>query len=433
MNKFSSISVFGLGLLSVSAVYALEPVKVGSVTVTPSLVLSAGYIYNKNEAFGGATSSTGLPVDKTSSRMEAYAKPGLSLTGPETNLGSLYGGFSAVGALTRGGTDGNGLTRDDPSSVSFETAYVGWKSGEIFPSLQKDALNFSAGRQNFIMGDGFLIGDGHLDQGKDAALWLGGRTAFHETYLAQLDYQKFHADLFDILSHNDVDYLDYRDRLRLRGANFEWREEATTLGASFVKTQDADNEIRDNIKVYNLRFKSSPFKTLLDLNFAAGYVLEKKGSNDANAWYAQSSYSFSQLPWQPTLTYRRSEFSADYDALNFTYMGEWGTWFQGEIVGEYMVFQNNAKIDMLKLSAHPTGNLGVGIIGYKTQRYTPLAGGSGRRDFANEYNIYADWMATDKVIVQTLIGVAVPGDAARDVYGAKDTSHIFETAITWLF
>ncbi|WP_447791951.1 alginate export family protein [Pseudomonas farris] len=424
----------GVGALYAGSSFALDSFNIGDVLVEPSVTLGAAYLNHRNQAFGGRTSSIGLETDRNSSRFEGFVIPGLKLTGPQTAYGTLFGGVSAVGAMTRGGSDAGGFTHDDPESIGLETAYVGWKSGDLLSDLGKDAITLSAGRQNFMIGDGFLIGDGHFDQGKDAAAWLGPRTAFHQTLVAQLDTGKIHADLFDLTANADLDYADYKENLRMRGGNLEWRDTLGTLGATYYHTMDADNALRDGVDVYDVRAKGTPIAALPQVGMAGEYVWQKGGDEDksAHAWYAQLSYAFSHVLWKPTLTYRRSQFSDDYDPMTYGYGGEYGTWYQGEIVGEYMLFNSNVNIDLLKLAVQPREDVAVGLMGYRF-RLDKAPTGVDSRDFGKEVNLYVNWTATPSLTVGALYGVALPGDAAKQSFGANNTSHLFQTFATWSF
>ena len=70
------------------------------------------------------------------------------------------------------------LHRRRRQAVDLEHLYAGWRSGDLLAdSLGEDALDLSLGRQEFQVGDGFLIWDGNFDNAGDGAYWLGPRTA----------------------------------------------------------------------------------------------------------------------------------------------------------------------------------------------------------------------------------------------------------------
>jgi hypothetical protein len=144
------------------------------------------------------------------------------------------------------------------------------------------------------------------------------------------------------------------------------------------------------------------------------------------------------LPWTPSIAYRFAYFTGDpdpgddrrqdFDPLFYEGDRAWGTWTQGEIVGNYLLFNSNQVNHMLHLAAYPTETLGIGAIFFhfeleeKDYFGTPV----GERDFADEVDLYADWTITDNLAVGALYGVAFPGDAAEEAFGADDPFHLFE-------
>ena len=149
---------------------AAEPIRHGNWTIEPSLMVSIGYIQGKNQAFGGSSSVIGTRVDRSSRRFEGMALPGLKLTRETEGFGDFYGAGSVMGAFSHGDTDAVGLARGNPRRASAEELYAGWKSADLFPHLGQDALKLTVGKQAFYIGDGFLIGDGHLDQSRIVAM-----------------------------------------------------------------------------------------------------------------------------------------------------------------------------------------------------------------------------------------------------------------------
>jgi hypothetical protein len=118
--------------------------------------------------------------------------------------------------------------------------------------------------------------------------------------------------------------------------------------------------------------------------------------------------------------------------MTYGYGGEYGTWYQGEIVGEYMLFNSNVDIDLLKLAVQPRQDVAVGLMGYRF-RLEKAPEGVTSRDFANEVDLYVNWTITPALTVSALYGMALPGDAAKQIFGANDRSSLFQTLVTWSF
>jgi hypothetical protein len=180
--------------------------------------------------------------------------------------------------------------------------------------------------------------------------------------------------------------------------------------------------------IVSVRIKDLNFPGLADLKFSGEYTDQSgKGSGttyDADAFYAQAAYTASSLPWTPTLTYRYSEFSEFFDPLFYGASGGWGTFFMGEVAGEYFLFNNNQRTHMVKLSAAPREDLEIGAIYYnhalKEDNYFGTAVTS--RHFADEFNVYADWTVNEQLFIGALVGSSYPGAAMKQGIGDDTVS-----------
>ena len=107
---------------------------------------------------------------------------------------------------------------------------------------------------------------------------------------------------------------------------------------------------RDGLDVYNLRAFTAPFPSLKGLSFEAEYALEDNGDAlDSTAWNVLAAYQFdidAGSRSSPTAmrsskaTIRRPPKNEAFDGL-LTGFYDWGTWWQGEIAGEYFVSNSN--------------------------------------------------------------------------------------------
>ena len=142
-------------------------------------VALAGYTFEDgdlkgevNLTVGGATLST-RGVNFGSGRVDArngknggtkidwqefYVKPGVKLEYALQPDFSLLAGGSLVAASTFGDGDAGGNTRSSDGKVAAEELYGGFRAGE---------WKFTAGRQNYMVGTGFIVMDGNLDQLKE--------------------------------------------------------------------------------------------------------------------------------------------------------------------------------------------------------------------------------------------------------------------------
>lgn len=390
--------------------------------------------------FGASRSIDGAaPTHEDPAWWESVIQPVLTADYAMGEAGSVFGGVQGHYALTRGSGYGDaaGATPGHPEQGRLDRAYLGWRSGAVFAdSLGQDALTLSLGRQKFIFGDGFLIGDGYTDIGKYAAYYIGPSEGFENTVVASLDSHGWHADVF----HLEADQYvagGADTRTRLNGSNLEVTlGKRAKFGVAYLDLYDSDTPSRDGMNVYNLRAKGIPLASVPDLALGAQWVHEEndEAGVDADGWYLQGTYTFGDAPWRPQLAYRRAEFDADYDTLFYDFAGGWGNWFMGEIVGEYMLFNSNLDIDMLRFSLQPSDALEVGAIGYHFRYHDRRAAGADSGHFANELNLYGDWTLTSRLSLSAIYGVAFPGDGADERFaGNDDTAQLVELYATYRF
>ena len=185
------------------------------------------------------------------------------------------------------------------------------------------------------------------------------------------------------------------------------------------------------------------------LSLSGEFTKEFGGKNgndfDGTAFYAQADYGIPGLPWSPTITYRYAYFSGDgnvadsnidgFDPLYYGFSGGWGTWFQGELVGEYLLFNSNQRNHMVKLALAPMDSLNVGAIYYhfdldKNNYFgTPVSD----RNFADEINLFADWTISDHVYVSGVASVAFPGSGASQAFGDNENMYGLEAYLVITF
>ncbi len=376
---------------------------------------------------------------------EGYLKPYIAAEKTSTSHGSFYAGASAVIAGTAGDGDAGGYTNSDDGLTSIESLFAGWRSGDLLAtSLGQDALEISYGRQEFQVGDGFLIWDGNLDQFDKGAYWLAPRNAFRSAALFKFTTQAVHADLFHLTSDHD------HDNTELAGLSLEYKDEDYgTLAMMYFNVLDADQPYvwgpREGMDVWSLRATEVGIPSAPDLRFWGQYVSESGNGRDARfdaeAWFVEAQYTFSALPWTPTLSYRYAHFSGDpdpdddkrqdFDPFFYGWSRGWGTWYQGEITGEYLLFNSNQNNHMLHLAAYPSDELGIGLILYRFDLDQPDYYGTPVSDthFADELNLYVDWTLSDSVSLSAAYALVWPGTAAKEAFGGDKRFQLLELAV----
>lgn len=79
---------------------------------------------------------------------EGYVKYGLSASHALAGSGTLYGAFSLLSSATWGDGDAAGFTLGNERRTGIEDAYLGWRSGSLFPALGEDGIDVSGGARS---------------------------------------------------------------------------------------------------------------------------------------------------------------------------------------------------------------------------------------------------------------------------------------------
>ena len=446
------------GLIGVAAAgWAFSPalaeiglVEENGVNVSFGLEAGAGYFHTTNTNFGVGRVDLRSGENTGDARWtEGYLKPSLNAAYGFDRAGKLYGGVTGVATFTAGDGDAGGYTNSGDDDTDLERLFIGWNSAQLLSdSLGEDAIDISYGQQDFQVGDGFLIYDGNTDQFKKGAYWLAPRDAFKRAGLVRINAQPVRGDLFYLKADSD------QDDTELGGVNVEYvAKDFGTFGVTYLHVLDSARPsnagVRDGMNVLSLSVSELTPPAVPNLSFWGGYVAEtgngRDGKIDADAWYLEARYTFADWPWSPALSYRYAAFSGagvddakrrDFDPLFYGASDRgWGTWVQGEITGNYLLFNSNQRDHMVHLTASPGERLNLGLLYYrffldKNNYYgTPVSDDH----FNDEVNLYADWTINDYASLSAVYGVAFPGEAAKQVFGNDEPYHLFEIALSLTF
>jgi hypothetical protein len=438
--RFTLAVVLVAALAAPPAAQALEPVDWNGLEIGLSLDAGIAYLHGENTNFGLGRIDFRTGRNTGEARWgEGYLHPRLDLSYDTETAGALYGAASMVATITRGGGDAGGFTGND-DDLDLEQLHLGWRSGDLLAdALGEDALDLSFGRQDFEVGDGFLIWDGNLDQGGDAAYWLAPRTAFELAGIVRLNTEPLGGQAFWLRGDDD------QGNAALAGLNLDYDTGFGLLGATYFRIVDAasafDAEVpREGMDVVSVRLADLHLPAAEDATLHAEYVRQFGDGPNADfrayAFHIEPAYTFSELPWTPRLAYRFAYFSGDpdpdderrrdFDPLYYGFSRGWGTWYQGEITGEYLLFNSNQINHMAHLSAWPVEEVEVGAVYFHfdlaEDNYfgTPVTS----RRFADELNLYADWEVSENLSVGALYGAAFPAQAARELFG-NQVFHLF--------
>lgn len=347
---------------------------------------------------------------------EGFIKYGISGDQRLAGNGSAYGALSWVSSATWGDGDAAGNTDGTERTTKLEDAYLGWRSGELFPLLGKDGVDASFGRQVVKLGRGFLINDDGPNLGKgpaDGALNRGGayylaaRHAFDRTAVLRLGGERgVHASALWLKSDNRA-----QAETELAAGTLDYTTAAGTLGLTWIHglgvTEQWASEFqrqRDGMDTYSLRGEGNA--GIDNTSFAFEYAWQDKQAGPEKAWYAEAGYTFAELPWAPSLTYRYTRYSEGWDALFTGLSTGYGTWFQGEVAANYAgPFNSNTGVHHLGLVAKPLENLTLGALYFD---FDTLHTRNALNLGARELDLYVEWTVSPHLIVSPLVGLYQP-------------------------
>ena len=370
-----------------------------------------------------ANSHDEVQQDLSDNWMEGFVKGGFDGKFKLSNGSEIYGALTGAGERTYNAPPP--VVGGEASSFELEDAYVGWRSGTSL-GLGENALDFKAGRTQYQIGHGMLIWDGGSEGGSRGGFWSNARKAYEFAAVGSVNagptkIQGFYLDR-DELPENDSDSKTY-------GLNFEysWNED-NTLGATYMKWSANDlRPSRDGMDVINLRAFLTPIPSLKALSFNFEYAKEDNGDLiDSDAWNAEVGWQL-ETAWKPKISYRYAVFEGDdpdtttneaFDGL-WTGFYDWGTWWQGEIAGEYFASNSNLITNQLRVHTKPTDSIGTGLmfLDFKSEQDVP---GVTSKDLATELDWYADWTVNDNFTLSFVAAFASPGKAVEEVFDRNE-------------
>jgi hypothetical protein len=348
--------------------------------------------------------------------MEGFVKGGFSGTHKMSGGGELYGAVTGVGERTYNAPPP--LVGDEASSFDLEDLYLGWRN---------ETFDFKVGRTQYTIGHGMLIYDGASEGGSRGGYWSGARKSYELAAVGKAKFGNATVEAFyldrDELPESDSDSKTY-------GVNFEysWSED-NVVGATYSAWTANDlRESRDGMDMFDLRAFVTPFPSLKALSFELEYAMEDNGDLiDSTAWNAQVGWQF-EGNWKPKLSYRYAVFEGDdpnstanesFDGL-WTGFNDWGSWWQGEIGGEYFLSNSNLVSQQLRVHTKPSESISTGLIFYDFKLDNADSAGVVSDDVLTELDWYMDWTLNDHFTASFVAAYAQPGDAVEEAFGRTD-------------
>ena len=366
-------------------------------------------------------SVNGVPKKGRSTWQEGFVKLGLTGQGGLAQNSAIYAGGAILSSGTWGDGDAGGYESGHERKTEWEDLYVGWKSGDLMPKLGKDGMDLSIGRQHLVIGEGFVINNDQFNYGdrygkefdRGGLYWLSARQSFAKTAIMRIGGDSgLRADVAWAQSDNMA-----QSNTSFALGNIEHISNAGTYGFMFLRGLGVrDNDPfaymseRNGMNLYNIR-ASSKLGTD-NFRLSGEYVWEDK-KTPGSAGFVRAEYTFADASWKPTLTYRYSRFSKNYDPMFFGWSGKYGTWWQGEVAGNYAgPFNQNAEVHHLGITVQPLESLTVGAL------YFDFRSLEKRNGFANmsgrELDTYLEWKFADHYSISPVVGLYDPSVSAAN-------------------
>ena len=408
-------------------------VRTGPLFFRPTLNVQVFGAVSGNPGFNGKWSFG--PVDQANNWFEHSNEVGLNARYPTGSYGTLQGRVSGVYSLTASGPDGavsNG-SKGTVTKYTLESAYLAWQSEDLFPSLGHNAVELSAGNQNYQVFDGLLFWDGGQDSTNRGANWLSPRKAFRETGIGRLNLGGFTLEGVHLKFNDDPDTGTRLGAGRAEYVKDDWLMKHLMVGFMYFDIYESDTASRDGMSGIYLYHEATPLPALEDLTYKASVVRESNakssGLTEAYGWYVTPAYKLSSLPWKPQVSYRYAQFTGGgtraFDSL-FTGLSDWGTWFQGELLGEYVLSDSNLRSNQVRLLLKPNEILTLNLIYYKflldnRNQSFGLTPSRVSRSLADEVDLIADVAVTNWWSLTATCSMANPNAGFREAVNGSAT------------
>ncbi|WP_434697707.1 hypothetical protein J3P89_12380 [Pseudomonas sp. Z1-14] len=432
-------TIIALSFACVCVPAAAQPLYKDEATEVDARLLALAGAFHSRENY----SQSGTRREGASRWQEAVLQYGFDLRHSLDAGSQLYGSLNWVSSATFGDGDPAGWSSGDERTTKIEDAFVGWRSGTRFDVMGENGVDISFGRQNIVIGDGFLVSGDALNLGKEfvdgkanrgGGYYLTGRKAFDRTAVLRLGGQQgWRGDLMWLKSDNPA-----QARPELALGTLEHVSEQGTLGLTYLKVTDTDQAMADllfperkGMQLYSVRGQGNAGVSGLFL--AGEYAWEQKDNARENAWYLEAGWTFDDVPGTPSINYRYSRFSEGYDPLFYGNGRALGTWFQGEVAANYAgPFNSNATVQHVGLKLAPAEDLKLGILLYT---FRTLDASRNQLD-ADEADLYAEWSIDPHWTLMPLVGLYKPKQSAANggtQVGNSATNLYGQVLLAWSF
>jgi hypothetical protein len=409
----------------------------GSDTALLRLQLAGGFgLYNDhNPWFAAPATFTGrspiaedAPGAGWTSWAENFVEYGLA---GAVRLGEARAtAFAEATGLVSSATGSDLFRSDTRTRHAVEKAYAGfaWTDRAAGRSIR-----FSGGRQNWQLYNGFLFSRfaAGSNAGPSPGLYLSPRTTYQRALLLDARWGGWRAEAFDV-DPTEVEAFDSGTRYvgyNLRtGASGKWEAGYTRYrvpeSRANVGLAGGGSVPRQGLRTQALRAGWQGVGGIEGLDLLGEYAEQDHRDVDwnATAWYAQASWAFKDVPWQPNVTYRRAVFSGDdastpaQEAFDAQLSSGLDEWVQG-VSFKKVVTNSNLATHRLRFNAGPRPERNYTLDFFRLEADQPTA--SGATHYGDEVNLALRWAVTPRIFILGVGGVAWPGEVIDERTGGK--------------
>lgn len=398
-------------------------------------ILNAGF---------GVFSDTNSWFDSTSDFVRGRYQPRDTITWPESYIEAGIAGITQIGnmplyaygafSFTESATLAPDIFRDDVRFYgAIEKGYGGLLYAEKGSPI---SFNLSAGRQNFQLNRNFLFGQvlGSANALERGASFLNARTVYDNAVLANVRIGNFLIQGF-YLNPNELPIADSESRFL--GVNLKYNDNRNLELALAYITMPESNTVylfpngqrrtREGLQAINPRLRWTSPLGVEGLWIESEYVHEWNNHFDmsAHAGYIWIGYTFKDVPWRPSISYRFAAFSGDnpktasYERFDSLRGGGLGDWLQG--INLAKVYTNsNLLSHRVELKINPSNTLQFSLDYFYlfANQLNNLGGVAAlssleSRSIGHELMFTTRWSVSQNLFLLGVTSIAFPSSAIR--------------------
>lgn len=407
--------------------------------------------FNNWTAFNkGSPIAPGPDTGNRVSFADMYLEPSLAASLSVQPGLDIYGEASVLAS----GTQGQDIyQKNDRFHTAPEKSYLGlkWNAGK------NRNVNFSFGRQNYTLNDGFMIHHvkGSTNVGHRRALFLGARTAHDMATQINIDVDKWSIKAFYL---NPNEYETLESNSRFTGVNIRYSfNDDVSVDTSHISNIQSNTSFglpnggtipRKGIRTTGLHLKWKNFIGQKNWHFESEIAHQRSAKADMSAFagYGAVGYRNRTLPWTPAFVVRYAMWSGDdpttsrYERWDPLLPAGSDEWMGGMIFSKYVANSNLQQL-RLRLFAQPYQNLNFTLDWFKYIAMQRNNIGANRvlsqlqsRDLGQELMLTARWHVSKHHYVQFVAAKNWPGQAIRMALpnGAKPWTTL-QASLYWFY